>query len=58
MTCSHCKMSPCDWISRALGVEEPAMCQFLVPGAEPQSLTVSAGTVVVPRLGLWGLLTF
>lgn len=42
----------------ALGVPNATTCQFLAPDAEPQSLPVDHGTVVVPTLGLWGLLAF
>ena len=42
----------------ALGVPHATECQFLAPGAEPKSLPVEHGTVIVPTLGLWGLLAF
>lgn len=43
---------------RALGVPDAAACQFLSPDAPPQRLVVDRGTVIVPTLGLWGLLAF
>ena len=43
---------------RALGVPQATTCQFLAPDLEPQSLPVDSGTVMVPKLGLWGLLIF
>jgi hypothetical protein len=42
----------------ALGVPNATTCQVLAPDAEPRSLPVDHGTVVVPTLGLWGLLAF
>lgn len=42
----------------ALGVPQAATCKFISPGAEPQTLPVDHGTVVVPTLGLWGFLVF
>ncbi len=42
----------------ALGVPHATECQFLAPGAEPKSLPVEHETVIVPTLGLWGLLAF
>ncbi len=43
---------------RALGIPDAAACQFLSPDAPPQRLVVDHGTVIVPTLGLWGLLIF
>jgi hypothetical protein len=43
---------------KALGIDQAATCTFISPQAEPQSLTVNDGTVVVPALDLWGMLTF
>jgi len=46
------------WNLRALGIPDAAACQFLSPDAPPQRLVVDRGTVIVPALGLWGLLAF
>jgi hypothetical protein len=43
---------------RALDVPDAATCQFLSPDAPPQRLIADRGTVIVPTLGLWGLLAF
>ena len=43
---------------RSLGIPDAAACQFLSPDAPPQRLVVDRGTVIVPTLGLWGLLAF
>ena len=43
---------------QALGVPHAATCRFLTPHAESQLLPVEHGAVVVPTLGLWGLLAF
>lgn len=42
----------------ALGIPDAAACPFLSPDAAPQRLVVERGTVIVPTLGLWGLLAF
>jgi len=42
----------------ALGIPQATSCKLLAPDAEPRSLPVDHGTVVVPTLGLWGLLAF
>jgi hypothetical protein len=41
-----------------LGIPNATTCQFLAPGTDPHSLPVDHGTVIVPTLGLWGLLAF
>ena len=42
----------------ALGIDRATTCTFISPQAEPQSLTVDDGTVIVPALNLWGMLAF
>jgi hypothetical protein len=42
----------------ALGISGASTCQLLAPDAESLTLRVENSTVVVPQLGLWGLLTF
>ena len=41
-----------------LGVGEATTCQLLAPDFPPQTLHVDRGTVLVPKLGLWGVLVF
>ncbi len=42
----------------SLGVGQATTCQFLTPASPPQTLAVDGGMVLVPKLGLWGLLVF
>jgi hypothetical protein len=41
---------------KALGVPAGASCRWVTPEAPDRALTLNAGTVEVPTLGLWGLL--
>jgi hypothetical protein len=41
-----------------LGLARLASCRLIMPGTPPVPLTVEAGSVEVPVLGLWGILAF
>ena len=43
---------------KALGLGSDVSCSYLAPGQDPRPLSVAAGEVKVPRLGVWGLLSF
>ena len=42
----------------ALGVSQAVNCEFHSPDAKPRSLPINDGTIVLPRLNLWGMLVF
>ncbi len=42
----------------ALGVPQATTCHLVTPDDAPQELRIDHGKIIVPRLGLWGLLVF